>query len=141
MKADGSPETALIKIKRSQKHSVSCRSQSEVDSLGQRSEALVTTRTINVVSRLCSVALSSPGGADGELGLATSGDGQQEVASNTRLAGGYLPLAGAHSLDVREDGVHGLALGALHIHEEGVRALYQSLQLVDVLFLRGVNVQ
>ena len=78
-----------------------------------------------------SVSLSSPGGSNSELGLSTSGDGQQELAL----------VAGADVLNMRENGVDSLALGALDVHEEGVWALYKSLELVAVLFLDGVDVK
>ena len=58
-----------------------------------------------------SVALSSPGSAQAELALSTSGSAENEVAS--------LALNGG--LSVRENGVDGHALGALDVHEVGVR--------------------
>eukprot|EP00356_Strombidium_inclinatum_P002663 CAMPEP_0170478636 /NCGR_PEP_ID=MMETSP0208-20121228/119_1 /TAXON_ID=197538 /ORGANISM="Strombidium inclinatum, Strain S3" /LENGTH=89 /DNA_ID=CAMNT_0010750929 /DNA_START=411 /DNA_END=681 /DNA_ORIENTATION=+ len=66
------------------------------------------------------IALPSPGSSDGELGLSTSGEAEDELAV----------AAGDNSLGVREDSVDVLALRAFDIHEEGVGALDESLQLV-----------
>ena len=56
---------------------------------------------------MLSVALSSPGSSQAELGLATGGLAEHEVAT--------LALDGG--LSMRENGVDGHALGALDVHE------------------------
>ena len=60
---------------------------------------------------MLSVALSSPGSSQAELALATGGLAEHEVAT--------LALDGG--LSMRENGVDGHALGALDVHEVGVR--------------------
>lgn len=55
---------------------------------------------------------------------------------------GWLHLRRAENdvLGVREHSAHGGADGALDVHEEGIRALNLSLELVHVLLFSGVNV-
>lgn len=108
----------------------------------------------------CSVTLSSPGGTDGELALATSGSAEEVLATVTikccqsselvaNLArelkkdkNGWFHLRRAKNdvLGVREHSAHGRANGASDVHEEGIGALDLSLELVHVLFLVGVNI-
>ena len=54
---------------------------------------------------------------------------------------GDLLFAEADALAVGEDGVDGLALGALDVHEEGVGRLDESLELVHLEFFLGVGVE
>ena len=78
-----------------------------------------------------SVALSSPGWANGEFGL-TAARGAEDVAAEG---------AGEGGLGVREDSGDVVALGAFNIQEEAVGRLYEFLKFVHVIFRDGVRVQ
>ena len=66
-----------------------------------------------------------------------------QLYKHTQISHGkeYLLLAGAYVLNVGENGVDGLALWALNVHEETVWSLYKSLEFIKVLFLCWVGVK
>jgi len=78
-----------------------------------------------------SVSLSSPGRANGELGLTSGGGAKDEVAV----------LAGDGSLGVREDGGDVEALLASDVQEVGVGGLNESLKFVQMLLLDRIGIQ
>ena len=78
-----------------------------------------------------SVTLSSPRAADDELGLASSGGAEQGAAV----------FALDSCLRVRENSRNFVALLADHVHEKGVRCLYQSLKFVQMLLLGRIGIQ